>query len=76
MKPALLVRNFTPSSTGLVSGSVAAGVAVLGQIVHGHVAGAEPTVTWVPAEAAPMLALSSVARLRRVMVPEVVGVKV
>ena len=46
MKPAVLVRNFTPSSTGLVSGSVAAGVAVPGQIVHGHVAGAEPTVTW------------------------------
>ena len=32
----MLARNFTPSSTGLVSGSVPAGVAVDGQIVHGQ----------------------------------------
>ena len=36
MKPFWVARNFTPSSTGLVSGSVAAGVAVPGQIVHGQ----------------------------------------
>ena len=35
-KPLVVVRNFTPSSTELVSGSVAAGVAVPGQIVHGQ----------------------------------------
>ena len=37
--PLVAARNFTPSSTELVSGSVAAGVAVPGQIVHGQVAG-------------------------------------
>ena len=35
-KPLALARNFTPSSTELVSGSVPAGVAVVGQIVHGQ----------------------------------------
>ena len=39
MKPSSSARNFTPNSTASVSGSAAtAGVAVLGQIVHGQVA--------------------------------------
>ena len=37
MVPACVVRNFTPSSTPPLSGSAAtAGVAVLGQMVHGQ----------------------------------------
>ena len=36
MSPSVAARNFTPSSTALVSGSVPAGVAVVGQIVHGQ----------------------------------------
>ena len=36
MNPLTVVRNFTPSSTELVSGSVADGVAVPGQIVQGQ----------------------------------------
>ena len=35
-KPSVAARNFTPSSTALVSGSVPAGVAVAAQIVHGQ----------------------------------------
>ncbi len=35
-KPGVSVRNFTPSSTELVSGSVPAGAVVDGQIVHGQ----------------------------------------
>jgi len=75
MNPLVEVRNFTPSSTELVSGSVPAGVAVPGQIEHGQVAGELPTVTVTPAPGVCMFALSSVARLRIVIEPAVDGVK-
>ncbi len=75
MEPAVSVRNFRPSSTELESDSFGFfGTALADQIVHGHVR--PPTVTLTPDEAAPMFALSSVARARSVVVPEVVGVQV
>ena len=75
MSPSVLVRNFTPTSTGSRSGSVRSGVAVPGQIVQGQEVGAVPTVTVVVA-AVPRLALSSTARARRVRAPGAEGVKV
>ena len=55
-KPGVSVRNFTPSSTALVSGSVPAGVAVDGQIVQGQLDAVAPVVNvqvtgsiWLPA---------------------------
>ena len=76
MKPLVLARNFTPSSTESVSGSVRCGVAVPGQIEQGQAVGGLPTVIVTPAPGTWMLALSSVARTRRVSEPLVVGVKV
>ena len=63
-------RNLTPSSVDPGSPSSAlAGVAVAFQIVHGQVRPAV-TVTVTPADGAPMLPLSSKARLFRITEPD------
>ena len=71
MRPSASARNFTPTSTALLSFSDAsAGVVLLGQIVHGQLWLPEPTVTVTPAAGDSRLPLSSAARLRSVYVPE------
>src|SRR5436305_11039959 len=75
MNPLTSERNFTPTLTAapsLLSGSA---VSVGAKMVHGQLsAAAGPTVTVTGDEAAPMLTLSSVARLRIVTLPCVDGV--
>src|SRR3954470_10683939 len=75
IEPATSARNFTPSSTALVSFSLGfSGAAVADQMLHGQLR--PPTVTVTPVEALPRLALSSVARARSVAVPVAWGVHV
>src|SRR5215510_12597507 len=76
MKPFTSERNLTPSSTAAVSESlITVGVAELGQIVHGHEAGALVTVTVVPTPGVSRFPLSSAARVLIVTEPSVVGVQ-
>ena len=81
MNPAWLARNLTPTSIALESESAAtAGVAVLGQMVHGQLPGGGgvpvPTVMVRPADGVSVRRLSSVARVRIVRVPLLPGVNV
>src|SRR2546429_2942333 len=72
MKPAVSVRNFTPSSIALGSlTSTFHGAAAASQMVHGHAAGV--IVTAVGVFAPSRLPLSSTARLRMFTPPSVPG---
>src|SRR5215472_12375843 len=75
MNPASVVRNFTPSSTELVSVEEGfPGTVEALHILHGHGRGA--TVTVIPADGVSMLPLSSTARLRKLTLPDLVGSQV
>jgi hypothetical protein len=74
MVPDVDARNLTPSSTALLSASLAVAGRREPKIVHGQVAA--PTVTEVPVDGASRLPESSAARERRTAVPVVVGVQV
>ena len=77
MRPSASARNFTPTSTALLSLSDAtAGVVPLGQMVQGQVWLPVPTVTATPALGDSRLPLSSVARLRSVKLPELPAAQV
>src|SRR5215831_17757626 len=75
MNPASVVWNFTPSSLELVSLAEGVwGTVDALQMLHGQVRGA--TVTLIPADGVSRLPLSSTARLRKLMLPDLVGSQV
>src|SRR4030095_3432728 len=74
MTPSTSARNFTPTSMAFGSDSEATAGTVEGfQMLHGQSLGV--TVTVLPADGASKLAVSSTARLLRVMDPCVPGVQ-
>ena len=78
MNPAVVERNFTPSSVGTASGSAAVtGDIEASQIVHGHVCGTiETTMVFgvPPSPTSSKLPLSSNPRDLRVTLPGAFGV--